>query len=554
MIGTFGSNAVASKRYQRSTDTAWASAPVLVEINGLSAALAVIISTVQINDTLGSLTTCQFDLKKTAAVSRPNIGDTVRILYFDFVLFAGIITRVEPVIDTSMADIRYRCTGSDWSYLLMRRRVRRNFVNKGVLEIADSLLDNEAAGDGFTLGAADNGPLLSLVDTKNARVFDVLTQAAAAAGLTILIDPDKRLNFVSVNVPQGPKALTDSTVMESSIIEDMEGYRNVQTIICTGTPQTTTEAALSYIATKQNDDQITERQSVEGGSGRYEEMEEITHPTSNTPTDIALLALAYCDLRLALSGVVRKTLKAKVRGYGFRAGQSVTVNLTGVAQTGTWLIQRASLAELAARELFYDLELVLTSTQLRAYNSWLNIVKAGKVTVQIPSTIGLGGGVLTSYTTPGTFTYIATTTGTIAITIKGASGGGGQGAHVINTGQEFRGGAGGNGGYATRIFSVNVGDQLDIVIGSHGVASPGSGTPATGGGNTTVSKSGVVLCAGNGGGGGSNATGAGDGTNGTPGTGTGDTVLTGGGKTGGAGGYLSAPPGDGLDGEVDIQS
>jgi hypothetical protein len=491
-------------------------------------------------------------MRKITAINRPNIGDTVRIKYFDFVLFAGIMTRVEPVIDTSMSDIRYRCTGSDWSYLLMRRRVRRNFVNKGVVEIADSLLDNEAAGDGFSIGAADNGPVLSLVDTTNARAFDVLREAASGAGLMILVDTDKRLNFLSVNVPQAPKDLTDATVMDSSIIEDMEGYRNVQTIVCTGTPQSTSEAALNYTAIKQNDDQIAERQSVEGGSGRYEEIEEITHPTSNSTTNIALLALAYCDLRLALNGVIRKTLKARVRGYGFRAGQSANVNLTGVAQTGTWLIQRASLSELAARELFYDLELTLSSTQLRAYDSWLNIVKAGRVTVQIPSSIGVGGGTLTVYATPGTYALIVSTTGTIAITIKGASGGSGYGATVVNTGQQIPGGKGGNGGYATRIVSVNAGDQLDIVVGAHGNASPGFSSHGSAGGNSTVSKGGIVLCAGNGGGGGYDANGSGPGADGAPGAGTGDTTITGGGKVGPPGGLPN--PFDGLDAEIDIQS
>lgn len=576
MIGALGTVPIAGIMVQRDSAAAWqawALAPIRVSINGVSWAQWVQVDTLGIDDTLGQTMQCRMRILNPVVV--PRVGDVVMATYFAEVLFAGLITERKPSPNTDLSVILYECDCTDWSILLSRRRIRRNFVNTGLVNVVDSLLDNELAGDGLSLGTVDSGSLLPLVDVRNAKAFDVLRDVAGATGQVMFVDHARVIQFRSTTTDPAPKVINYSVVEASSLVEDLQTYRNVQSVIVTGTVNGGT--ALSVSVKKQNDDQIAERKAIEGGTGIYEDIEEITHPTSNVTGDLQLLGLSYARLRLATSGTPRQTLRVRVRGYGFRAGQTATVDLPALSVSGSWIIQRCTLAEQAGQFLLYNLELTQSSRQQRGYEAWLNIVRAGKITVQVPSATTSN---LQSFITPGTFTWTVPAGVTQAeFTSIGGSGGGGGSSPGFSgiSGCQWtgvRGGNGGSGGFSVVTVPVTAGQVYTIIVGAAGAAgAEGSlfhvdpfgasgrcfGYPAdpTSGASATVTQvriGATVYGQADGGGGGLYTTNAGfNGVDGAQGSGIGDAVTSGGGRAGGVGGVNGTAPTPGADGLIEVR-
>jgi hypothetical protein len=282
------------------------------------------------------------------------------------------------------------------------------------------------------------------------------------------------------------------------------------------------------------------------------------------------MAIAYANLRLSVSGTTRATFSCEVYGYGFRAGQIATVTLPTFGLTGTFYIQKVSIREVDARYLRYSVEMTNTSLQQRAYEAWLAIVGAGKVTVQIPSALTTN---LETFDTPGATTWTVPADVFLAeFRAVGGSGGGGGGAAGSGFSIPFyaNGGKGGDSGLGITTIPVTPGQVFDLLIGSAGVAganvsepplTPGTGTSGTDGTVTQVSLASAVIAQGNGGIKGTggfidpahNSTG--NGVDGTPGSGIGDAVSVGGGKAGGSKGTGNpyVQPNNGSDGLIEIR-
>lgn len=513
----------------------------------------------------------------------PVAGDPFEVRYFAHVLFSGTLEKIDRRITKTQGRIAYHCTAVDWSQVLARRKVRRRFTDLPISTLVTSLLDNEASGEGFRFGSTDQQSLMELVDADNMSVLEVLREAAGIGGQVLQVEFDKVLYFRATSNPSAPISLTGDTVQSATVEEDRESYRNVQTVIAKGTPPDgSSEKAIELSVTLDNPAQIADRSAIEGGTGRYEQIDTVTHPTSNTQKIVARLANAYATLLLAIGGTPRQTLKARVRGYGFRAGQAASVNLPEHGVTGTWLIQRVNIREEAGRRLVHDLELVQSSLQQRSASVWATILRKGRLIISVPGS-ALSANVA-NFTTPGTYQWISPITGTITITTMGGSGGGGGAARITCGSNTYysKGGKGGNSGKTVSSVTVAVGDVLDIVVGANGpggnagsgvCVSDRVGVVGTAGTTSTVSRTGVLLSrAYDGGGGGrghaydpapgseiifgcvAQAAGAA----GSAGGGSDGVVTTGGGKTGGNAGNAGCSAGAaagsaGQDGSVLIE-
>lgn len=474
----------------------------------------------------------------------PAVGDPVEIRYFSEVLFSGTITDIERTIDPSHSLTLYSCTATDWAQVLVRRKVRRSFTDLTLPQLVSSLLDNELSGEGFVYGSSDNPGLMELVDADNVSVFDVLRDVAGITGQVLFVDYDKTIRFRATSNPTAPFEVKNATVEDVSLRVDRETYRNVQTVIAKGTAPKGTEAVEVQVILE-NTEQIAERAAIEGGSGRYEQMDEVTHPSSNTQTTLARLADTYATVLLAVGGTPRSTLETRMKKhglYGFRAGQVAPVDLTGLGLSGTWLIQKVSWKEEDGTRLVYRLELVESSLQQRAWESWAAIYRAGQLVVTMPGS-GLSANVV-SFTTPGSTQWVSPIAGTITVTTMGGSGGGGSGIPGRLGGQ---GGKGGNSGKTVTSLTVNIGDVVDLIVGSRGLGGTGGGV-GTAGTASTATRSGVLLSQANGGGGGGVGSVFGS-SPGAPGGGSNGVVTVGGGKTGGAGGAKTTVVTNGVNGQ-----
>jgi hypothetical protein len=468
----------------------------------------------------------------------------------------------------------YDCDCLDWSQTLFRRKIRRNFTNMSVQNIMDSILDNELSGETITIGTIDSQVTVPLVDARQARVFDVCRDLAGATGQTFYMDFDETLQMRSTTIPSAPLILNEDNVLfeGTTVTTDRETYRNVQTVLVTGTPQVENEEAMTLMSERLNEEEIADRAAIEGGTGRYEEYEEITHPTSNRLDDLQFLGVGFANLRLATSGLLRTIMACRVRGYGFRAGQLVTVNLPNFGVLGNFIIQRVTISEVGGQFLFHDLELTASSRQWRAYESWIAILSNSKISIQlfgalVHDSVTFSTPGLSNWTVPNGIT-------TVTVTVKGASGGGSGGArryvyqtrdfpNCIEAGDSW-GGTGGKSGKAIASLLVTEGDVLTVFIGTRGIGGSGGkldlyfgpacgGPPipkaGTAGTASTVFRNGVSIAEGFGGGGGNPD----PPSQGTAGGGSGSIVTVGGGKSGGNGGFGQVTGSAGQHGEVMIE-
>lgn len=525
--------------------------PILFEWNGVDARQFIQVDSLRIQDTLGQPVTAAFVLVNPAAA--PVVGDKIRIFYHAQLIFAGTMDHVDKT-SPDLTTFLYQIDCLDWTQTLIRRKIQRNFTDVPIQTVVDSLLDNELASEELTIGTIESRSTLPLVDSRSGKALDVLRDMAAATGQTFYLEFDRSIQMRSTLVAAAPLVLNEVTVLldGTTTQTDRETYRNVQRVLVKGTPQIKDQDPLTTTQERRNADQIAARQAIEGGSGIYEEVEELTHPTSNDGAEIALLGISYARLRLATSGTPRTTVRCQVRGYGFRAGQVATVDLPTFGLTGTFAIQRVTIREQDGVLLFHDLELTNSSLQQRAYESWLKIVQGAKVTVQVPGSITNN---LQTFDTPGTTTWtVPAGVTSVELTCYGASGAsGGRWRHStffpLNCSGLAYGGIGGNSGKAVTVLSVLAGQVYDLSVGAAGTvgvdgqhgAPCGAFTAASAGNagtNSQVSLSGVVKCQGNGGAGGGAASGdtfsGSAGVDGSPGSGIGDAVSVGGGKTGGS--------------------
>ncbi len=568
--------------------------PIVTTWNGVDARGVVAMDSLQIQDTLGQPVTASFTINHPD--NEPVVGDQITIRYFSQVLFVGTIDHVQK-LSPDLSLFQYQVDCLDLSQILIRRKLKRNFINLPIVNILDSILDNELLGEPLTIGTIESRATLPLVDAKGGKVLDVLRDMAAATGQTCYLDFDGSIQMRSTLVPIAPLVLNEANVLLDgmTVKTDRETYRNVQTVTVTGTAPSGQDALVST-QQRRNQDQIDARALIEGGTGIYEEYEDITHPTSNDPIQIILLGIGYARLRLAVSGVPRMTVQCRVRGYGFRAGQVATVDLPTFGLSGTMVVQRVTIREQAGRYLFHDLELTTSSLQQRAYEAWLNIVKGGKVTVQMPASITTN---LQSYNTPGSFSWVSPITGSVEISCYGSGAGGGGGARITNIPQTpghvyngqaapstvgANGGVGGKSGKAVTTIDVIAGDQITVVVGSAGVAGSNNtmvynssldtgqtvgvyGVVGGAGNFSYASYRGNIVCQGNGGGGGKRGActeyydgwtiyiSSFNGGVATNGGGVGDAVSVGGGKAGGNKGTGNpyVQPSAGADGLVEIR-
>lgn len=566
---------------QTSTDYT-AGYAIRTELNGADVRAYVKMDSLSGQDTLGQSVTASFTLVNPPQI--PVEGNLVRIFFYSQLIFSGTIDRVTRSTRALRA-MHYTCECLDWSHVLMRRTLRRNFTNTSINGILESILENELVGESLTVGTIDGGAQIPLLDSDNARVFDVCRTVAGAAGLTFYVDFDQSIQMRSTSTPSAPLSLSESAVeIEGTVIRsDRESYRNVQTVVVTGTPPTAGDDAITLIIERQNDDQIAARQAIEGGTGIYQAIEGITHPTSNDPTQLSIIGVGYANLRLIVNGAFRSTVTCIVRGYGFRAGQIAEIDLPTFGVTGTYAIQRVSWNEHEGTRLVHQLELTSSSLQTRAYESWLSIVQVGKVTVQVPNYTTAN---LVTFDTPGSFTWTVPpgiTQAEFTCYGPGAGGGGGIATYTRNFSVCYGpwylpGGTGGAGGKAVTRVRTTEGHVYSILVPAGGVAgsngqatwttvgSPGNCaapvTPAGGSVGTIAQvKLGVdVLCQGDSGLGGGGATppinadiSSSPGFNGAPGSGIGDGVTPGAGKNGGAAGLQATAPTDGASGVVEVR-
>lgn len=473
--------------------------PFTIEISGVS--YKGLVNTLSLDAELGRQGTAQFSLINLNVV--PEIGEPVRVLFYDDVLFVGAVDRYRLESNNLQTFVRYDFECTDNSYLLFRRKVKATFVNQTPAAIATAFINRELFYDGITLGIVDVHNPIPVAEADGTSIFEFLNEVAVSVGAVFYIDNDKKLNFVSTTVDTAITPLTQDNIETCTMEIDRETYRNNQTTTVTGSGNAT---HLVVTLERSNSEQVSNQASIEGTSGVYSDRFAITHPSSNDTVQLTRLANAYNKIWLGIAGSIRRSITVRTRQYGYKAGQFVSVSLDHLGITGTWVIQRLSMREESGRFLIYSMELNQTSLIRRSQELWINVVNKGTIAVLPPTAILTNS---QTFSTPGadTFTVPGGVT-EVQVTVYGGGGGGG-GEAVSNWpgygGRRAAHGAnGGGGGLAISVLSVTPGEILTLSIGAGGGSGVGqylfeSTTNALGGNgingtNSYVSRSGGQVC------------------------------------------------------------
>lgn len=529
--------------------------PFRVEISGVS--FYAMNNSLTIDTELGRQGTASFDLVNLSSGLRQ--GQPVRVLFYDHVLFAGSIDRINTKADLSHRLTITSCECVDHSFLLTRRRVRRNLTNVSLTALAISLLNNELYGDGMSLGTVDSGVVIPQIDADNTTAFDLLNDAAIAVGVLFYVDSNKKLQFISTSIALAPMTVDETIAEDVTVTSDRETFINKINVTVTGTPASTSDPAQVVNYATGNTSLVSQQAGIEGTTGIYSDLQSITHPTSNDPVMLTRFAVSYAKTFLAVQGSLRETLSVRTRQFGFQVGQIAQVSIPHLGRSGSYCIQSVSMSDEEGKALITKMDLSPTTLRKRSQALWLDVVRKSSVVIVPPVSVFTNS---QTFATPGTFSFTVPVGATfVQISCFGAGGGGGGGAFHTITGPGSiwaAGSAGGNGGLAIYVLDVTPGQVLSVTVGAGGaggaftvqvndifdvMTSGPNGQNGTDGGLSRVQRSGITYCQAYGG-----QHGFGGQANKWIGTsvtfqkapdasGFGQSVTTGGGSAGGIGGF-----------------
>lgn len=446
--------------------------PFTIEIAGISMKGYQMIDTLSIDAELGRQGAARFSIMNLWFV--PQVGEPVKIKFYEDVLFAGAIDRISMESNNLQTFVQYDIECTDHSYLLFRVKRKLTYTNRSVSSIASSFTFGGELG-GVKLGTVDNDYVLPLADADGVSVFDFLNGIAVATGTVFSVDHEKVMKFTGASLPEAEVPLTVDNVESCKVEFDRETYRNKMTTTVTGTPSTSNTDAISVTLTRYNDEQLLERELIEQSTGEYSEYTSITHPTSNDPVQLTGLANATNKIALAISGSIRRSLSLRTRQYGYKAGQVVDVTIPHLGVSGNWVIQRVSMREESGRFLIYDLQLNQTSLLRRAQELWIEVVRKGTLTILPPISIYTNSSTVTT-TGIGSF-QVPTGVTEMQVSCYGGGGGGGGGASSNWPGyggiMVADGSDGGGGGLVVGVITVNPGEVLTYWVGAGGSGGPG---------------------------------------------------------------------------------
>lgn len=390
----------------------------------------------------------------------PVDGQRVVLAAHEERFFAGHIWSVSQRVTENTEASYFDVYCVDLAQALERQVKKITYTDQSVRLILEELLRNDLNAEGLWAGRLDEGARFPLVDADYVRVSELVRDVADGAGAMTWVDPFGLLHVVQTLVDVAPVAIQAGTAGQIKIEKSKETYKNVAIVSCRSK-----DGSSTVVVERQNNTEIAARQAREGGTGRYEVHSKIQHPTSNDTVELQRLATTYAVVQLARSNAVRQTISCRSFLPGLRVGQSVTVSLAEYQASGTWTITKVRMRQLTRDQFQYDVEAVQSSLFERLQDAYLQIVGAGRATVQLP--IGLYSNIVeflsnNSWTVPGS--------GDVEIEIDGFAPGGGGGGYsgVGPTGAAKNGGAGGDGGKAVTFLSVPAGTQLDIVVPSAG--------------------------------------------------------------------------------------
>lgn len=342
------------------------STAMIVTVNGEDVTARIAAGAVHLLEVLNGRTTAALAfLVKRPSSWRPSVGQTIQLFLGSIKRFAGTVDqRQERQLmerDEEWDEIDIDCL--DYNLIPQRFFITsRSYSGQTVGAIVSDLVATYLAADAITASVTP-GPTLTTYDIVDKSVAQVLDDLSDISGHIWSISPYKVLdchpNELST-APFNPSSM-NSTVRTVRARQSRDQYRNVQIIRgATGILQTRTDTAA-----------ITERQGVEGGSGRYERFE------SDESAATAAQANAKADGLLSRYAQLDTEVSFETDRDGLRPGQRLTLTFPDLDVSGTFLVTEVDWEVVYTTESTYRYRVKANSGEVRVpwVNFWKTLMK-----------------------------------------------------------------------------------------------------------------------------------------------------------------------------------
>jgi len=161
-------------------------------------------------------------------------------------LFAGYITRVDPIETGEGQLFRYRIEATDYTYILLNKNAQKTYNNQTLSAIvADLLSEYVDSGYALTDNNVATGPTISTIAFNHISLRKAFEKLAQVTGYVWWIDYEKDIHFIDAadaTVNPAPEDITDSSdnFSDVSIKCDVTQVRN-SIVVRGGREETTTD-------------------------------------------------------------------------------------------------------------------------------------------------------------------------------------------------------------------------------------------------------------------------------------------------------------------------
>lgn len=332
------------------------STALLISVSGADETARLAPNGVNVREQLNGRMTAQLTfIEPRPSAWRPVVGAPIIVFIGSTRRFAGTIDELDEALvtqrDNSVSQIRVTCV--DWNQIPQRFAITsRSYSALTAGAIVSDLLAVFLADDDILNTGVVAGPTLTTYDIKDKTVADVLTDLSEISSHIWSISPFKIMAFMPTQLSTAPFSLTASnaTLRTVTMRRSRDQYRNVQTVRGEG----------AVLATVTNAAQITARQAIEGGSGRYERID----------NDTAITTAAHATSKA--TGLLRRfdsvdtLIEAETERDGLTPGQRLTATFEDLDISGTFLITDVEWELLPLAQTRYRYRIKASSGEVRA--------------------------------------------------------------------------------------------------------------------------------------------------------------------------------------------
>lgn len=167
--------------------------------------------------------TMKLQLTKKVGQNTPSEGQEIIFKDGARFLFAGFISRVQPLEFGEGSFFTYDIEATDYTYILINKNAQITYENQTLRDIVIDLVSEYIdSGYAITTTNVSTGPVISTIAFNHITLRKAFEKLAAVSGYEWYIDYEKDIHFNAPDYQNAPEQITDSTANFSEIKIDVD--------------------------------------------------------------------------------------------------------------------------------------------------------------------------------------------------------------------------------------------------------------------------------------------------------------------------------------------